>query len=53
MLSSLLNRLSSLPQVIVLTETISNLCVNDSISTIDRVLSVISDAEKSKFTPIY
>ena len=51
MLSSLLNRLSSLPQVIVLTETISNLCVNDSISTIDRVLSVISDEEKSKFTP--
>lgn len=50
-LSSLLNRLSSFPQVIVLTETISNLRISNSVPTIDRVLSVISDEEKSKFSP--
>lgn len=50
-LSSLLNQLSSFPQVIVLTETISNLHIDDSIPTIDRVLSVISDEEKSRFSP--
>lgn len=50
-LSFLLNRLSSFPQVIVLTETISNLRIDESIPAIDRVLSIISDEEKSKFSP--
>lgn len=50
-LSSLLNRLSLFPQVIVLTETISNLRVEESVPAIDRVLSVIPEDERSVFSP--
>lgn len=50
-LSSFLDRLSRLPQVIVLTETISNLHLEESVPAIDRVLSVIPEDEKSDFSP--
>lgn len=46
-----LDRLAGLPNVVVLTETPANLGSQRHIGTIDRVLAVIEESEKSYFTP--
>ena len=46
-----LERLSSLPQVVVLTETISNLSSPNFITTIDRVITSFTEEELPEYMP--
>ena len=46
-----LERFSSLPQAVVLTETVSNLSSPEFITTIDRVVTSFSEAELPDFMP--
>lgn len=50
-LNKALRKLSMLPNVIVLTETISNLHGEDFVSDIDATLSAIPDDRKAEFAP--
>lgn len=50
-LSEALDKLSAMENVVVLTESLSNLCRNNYISTIDRVLACIDEEEQSEFAP--
>ena len=49
--SSLIEKLCSFPQVIVLTETTSNLKSSGTLQCIDRVIDSISEEEYDQFTP--
>lgn len=51
LLQESLARLATLPQVVVLTESIANLHDSQFIPTIDRVLTTIDNSEKSLFAP--
>ena len=50
-LQEALSLLAKLPQVVVLTESIANMHDDAFIPTIDRVLTVIDNSEKSDFAP--
>lgn len=50
-MSDALKRLAMLPQVVVLTESVANLCDDRFIPTIDRVITAIGDSEKDAFAP--
>ena len=50
-LNKALRKLSMLPNVIILTETIANLHGEDFVSDIDATLSAIPDDRKSEFAP--
>ena len=50
-LNEALNRLSELPNVVILSETISNLNGANVISAIDRTLSVMPKEERGNFSP--
>ncbi len=50
-LSQLLSSVALLPQVVLLTESISNLLVDEAIPTIDRLLSVMPQNEQSVYAP--
>ena len=50
-LQEALSLLARLPQVVVLTESVANLCDEAFIPTIDRVLTVIDNSEKETFAP--
>lgn len=50
-LTALLERVAALPQVVLLTETISNIPVANAIPTIDRVLSVMPGDYQAEYAP--
>lgn len=50
-LSEALDKLSAMDNVVVLTESLSNLCQKNYISTIDRVLACIDEEEQAEFAP--
>lgn len=50
-LNEALNRLSLLPNMVILSETISNLKGENIISSIDRTLSVMPNDERANFSP--
>lgn len=50
-LNEALTQLVQLPQVVLLTETISNISVNGAINAIDRTLTQIKDEERGDYAP--